>query len=309
MKSVMVELKEMLECEIEIVSCIGDNRKNQGCDQSMKDGRTVIRLNQDEALIIYRVLTPLEEQLVQRLITQEPMEDARSEASILLEPEGYKALPEKQKYPIKLWRIVFKENEEAVDEILASTFGSNKIIKMNAQERVAFVTKSPIAPADLLGMLESEALTSSRIVIGNTISKGSELHAGYRQLLDLWHLAQTLKYSEQIITYDAFLLPMLIYRLNTAESQPTFETHEKREGLNDLMKHHVKTVGDEELEHTALIFFKNNLNITETAAALFIHRNTLIYRLGKLESITGYDIRKFGDAINYYLSYLVDTIK
>ena len=79
--------------------------------------------------------------------------------------------------------------------------------------------------------------------------------------------------------------------------------------MEGSLEHHIRPVGDFELEQTALIFFENNLNITETANQLFIHRNTLIYRLNKLESITGYDIRKFNDAINYYLSYLADKLQ
>ena len=87
---------------------------------------------------------------------------------------------------------------------------------------------------------------------------------------------------------------MLIKHLKRASSDTNFA--------------HARPVGDLELEQTALVFFDNNLNITETANELFIHRNTLIYRLNKLEGITGYDIRKFNDAINYYLSYLSDKI-
>lgn len=338
MKTVMDELRAVLGCEISMMT----NSKNSSKISSKisskatkttpleHENMTAIELAGGETLIVHRTLTPLEEQLVgqlaahleKRISTQAQDASPEKEAQILLDPEGYKLLTDKQRYPIKLWRIVFKENHEAVDEILASTFGTSKIIAINPQERIVFVAKSPISPADLLGMLESEALTSSKITIGNTITKASELHAGYKQLIDLWHLAQTLKHSEQIITYDAFLLPMLIYRLSEAQqagqispdarrNQPVMQhAHDMAgEGIAGIMKHHVKAVGDTELEHTALAFFKNNLNITETAGALFIHRNTLIYRLNKLESITGYDIRKFGDAINYYLSYLVDNIK
>jgi len=61
---------------------------------------------------------------------------------------------------------------------------------------------------------------------------------------------------------------------------------------------------DQELMNTAIEFLRNNLNVTDTANRLHVHRNTLIYRLGKIKSITGYDIKNFIEATNFYLLYL-----
>jgi len=57
---------------------------------------------------------------------------------------------------------------------------------------------------------------------------------------------------------------------------------------------------DQELIATVIHFFENNLNVTDTSNKLFIHRNTLLYRLGKIEQLTGYDLRKFEAATNFY---------
>jgi len=56
--------------------------------------------------------------------------------------------------------------------------------------------------------------------------------------------------------------------------------------------------------HTAKEFLFSNLNSTDTANKLFIHRNTLLYRLGKIKGLTGYDIRNFLEAVNFYSLYL-----
>ena len=62
---------------------------------------------------------------------------------------------------------------------------------------------------------------------------------------------------------------------------------------------------DEETLQTINKFFENNLNVSETSRQLFIHRNTLVYRLDKIEKITGMDLRKFDDAIYFKVAMMV----
>ena len=57
--------------------------------------------------------------------------------------------------------------------------------------------------------------------------------------------------------------------------------------------------GDEELYETADAFLESSLNLSETSRQLFMHRNTLMYRLDKIERITGLNIRKFSDAVTF----------
>ena len=52
-------------------------------------------------------------------------------------------------------------------------------------------------------------------------------------------------------------------------------------------------------------FFENNLNVSETSRQLYVHRNTLVYRLEKLEKSTGLDIRKFDDALTFKIAMMV----
>ena len=62
---------------------------------------------------------------------------------------------------------------------------------------------------------------------------------------------------------------------------------------------------DEETLNTINKFFENNLNVSETSRQLFIHRNTLVYRIEKLERSTGLDIRKFDDALTFKIALMV----
>lgn len=295
MKATFQELESILGCKIEKV----DKPKKQASDDE-----TLIKTSRGKFIRIHRKLNPLETNLVQRWIEDSASDSVDSEALILIDPKGFEQDVVQQKYPVTLWRILYKDNYEEVHEILESAFESGRIINLSPQESVVFVTQDEMTPIELLGMLESDALTRAKIVIGNVLYHAYEVYDGYRQLVELTELSQLLREKAQIITYDTFMFPLLVNKLKRTKSSQ----HSELTLLEDVLKHHIKPVGDLELEQTALIFFDNNLNISETANQLFIHRNTLIYRLNKLENITGYDIRKFNDALNYYLCYLSDKL-
>ena len=62
---------------------------------------------------------------------------------------------------------------------------------------------------------------------------------------------------------------------------------------------------DDEILMTVQKFFDNNLNVSETSRQLFVHRNTLVYRIEKLHQATGLDIRKFDDALTFKIALMV----
>lgn len=293
MKPLHHELKTILECEIEPI------RKGK---LNVNENQTIIQTDQSFDLLIHRPLSTLETTLVRRWLETNTHAESDKIANLLLDPNGYKAIEAPQKFPITLWRILYKESSDEVNEILRSTFETDQIIPVNLQESVVLVTKNVVSPYALLGNLESEALTNAKVIVGNKVAQPSELYASYRQLVEITELALLLKQKAQVIAYESMLFPMLIKQLKHAANM------NQNTSFDNVMRTHIRPVGDRELEHTALVFFDNNLNITETANELYIHRNTLIYRLNKLEGITGYDIRKFNDAINYYLSYLTMEI-
>ena len=288
MKAFYHELETLLNCKIIIAHQM---------PHTVTEGQTWLKLLNGDYACIYRPLSKLESIFVLKALEAARCETNAVKSSLLTDPEGYITQPLSQQFPVKCWRILFRDNQEEVDEILQSTFENDTIIHVGQQERVVLASDEEITPHALHGLLESEALTSAKIVVGNTLMSASELYRGYIQLVELTQVAGTLKQNIQVILSDAYLFPLLIKQLKRDSG-----------AFYDTVKAHMHPVNDLELEHTALVFFENNLNITETANKLFIHRNTLIYRLNKIESITQYDIRKFNDAINYYLSFLADKI-
>ena len=62
---------------------------------------------------------------------------------------------------------------------------------------------------------------------------------------------------------------------------------------------------DKELEHMIDEYFKNNLNITDTAKAIHVHRNTLLYRIDKIQNYTNLDLRNFEDSMTFKIAWLI----
>ena len=62
---------------------------------------------------------------------------------------------------------------------------------------------------------------------------------------------------------------------------------------------------DEDMIKTIEVFFKLDLNLSEASKELYVHRNTLIYRLDKIQKYTDYDIRKFNDAALFKIAFFI----
>ena len=75
--------------------------------------------------------------------------------------------------------------------------------------------------------------------------------------------------------------------------------------LQEVFKKNPIDALDKETLFTIHKFFENNLNVSETARKLFVHRNTLVYRLEKIKKITGLDLREFDDAITFKVALMV----
>ena len=75
--------------------------------------------------------------------------------------------------------------------------------------------------------------------------------------------------------------------------------------MNEIFGNNLPDKLDEETLITIQKFFENSLNVSETARQLYIHRNTLVYRIEKLEKETGLDIRNFDDALTFKIALMV----
>ena len=102
--------------------------------------------------------------------------------------------------------------------------------------------------------------------------------------------------ERSIVRYDNLGIARLIYQLPTTLCEMFLKEVFKKGSIESL---------DHETLFTIQRFFENNLNVSETSRKLFVHRNTLVYRLEKIKKITGLDLREFEDAIVFKVALMV----
>lgn len=104
-------------------------------------------------------------------------------------------------------------------------------------------------------------------------------------------------YQERdIVSYGTLGIGRLIYQLQPALCEVF---------LHEIYGEDIPDHLDEETLNTINKFFENNLNVSETSRQLFVHRNTLVYRIEKLQKMTGLDIRTFDDALTFKIALMV----
>ena len=102
--------------------------------------------------------------------------------------------------------------------------------------------------------------------------------------------------EKNIISYENLGIGRLIYQLPTTLCEMFLSEVFKKNSIDAL---------DTETLFTIQKFFENNLNVSETSRKLFVHRNTLVYRLEKIKKITGLDLREFDHAIIFKVALMV----
>ena len=102
--------------------------------------------------------------------------------------------------------------------------------------------------------------------------------------------------EKSIINYENLGIGRLIYQLPTTLCDIFLSEVFKRNAIDSL---------DQETLFTINKFFENNLNVSETSRKLFVHRNTLVYRLEKIKKLTGLDLRQFDHAIVFKVALMV----
>ena len=141
---------------------------------------------------------------------------------------------------------------------------------------------------ELHGTLQTEALIDVRVAYDKPSNSLSALKRSYSHCFAALEIGSLYADGSNILSYHSLGLGKLIYSLSA-------------EAASEYMKDHFLDFDfsalDNETQNTIKTFFENDLSIAETARDLYIHRNTLVYRLDKFQKQSGLDIRKFEDAI------------
>lgn len=189
-----------------------------------------------------------------------------------------------------------KRIADAMEHVERCLEGSDAAVMMDGS-RIAVVKfaedgQTPYEFGQFLNQsLYEETGVRARVGVGCVAESFTGIALSYDQAADANRMSNMLRDKGEVHTYREYLL----VRMLAGISERQLEEYAARlgvRGAEDVFE-------DEELAGTAEVFLESDLNLSETSRTLFIHRNTLSYRLDKIERLTELDIRKFPDAVTF----------
>ena len=148
----------------------------------------------------------------------------------------------------------------------------------------------------IVDTLSSEFYTHCVVGIGTTVTGIKDLAHSFKEAQVALEVGKVFDTERTIVSYDNLGIARLVYQLPTTLCEMFLKEVFKRGSIESL---------DQETLFTIQRFFENNLNVSETSRKLFVHRNTLVYRLEKIKKLTGLDLREFEDAIVFKVALMV----
>ena len=148
----------------------------------------------------------------------------------------------------------------------------------------------------IIDTLHTEYYVNALIGIGSIVLGLKDLPRSFKESQIALEVGKVFDTEKTIVTYDNLGIARLIYQLPTTLCEMFLKEIFKKGSIVGL---------DQETLFTIQKFFENNLNVSETSRKLFVHRNTLVYRLEKIKKLTGLDLREFDDAIVFKVALMV----
>ena len=159
----------------------------------------------------------------------------------------------------------------------------------------------------IVDMMSTELMMNVRVAYGTVVQELKDVSKSYKEAMMALDVGKIFYVEKKVNSYGSLGIGRLIYQL---------PANLCRIFIDEIFGESDPGEFDEEIVSTVNKFFENNLNVSETSRQLFVHRNTLVYRIEKLEKSTGLDVRTFDDALTFkiammvynYMKYL-DTLK
>ena len=178
------------------------------------------------------------------------------------------------------------------DELIVLVKTCNEDIDdyVSCTEYAEFLTRS----------LFEETGVKARIGVGGIVETLDKINQSYLQARSALDMMDVLKTSGDVHTYKEYFLIKMLGDMPKSKLIGY---------LSVLLDGQAKTIlEDQELIETAEAFLDNNLNVSETSRKTFLHRNTLSYRLDKIEKATGLNLRKFSDAVSFRIITILSKL-
>ena len=148
----------------------------------------------------------------------------------------------------------------------------------------------------ILDMLNTEAMSKVHVAYGTIVNEIKEVSRSYKEAKMALDVGKIFYSDKNVVAYSNLGIGRLIYQLPI----PLCKMF-----IKEIFDGKSPDEFDDETLTTINKFFENSLNVSETSRQLYIHRNTLVYRLDKLQKSTGLDIRVFEDAITFKIALMV----
>lgn len=213
---------------------------------------------------------------------------------------------------INIRRVVFvvetqAENDTVALETVKSMFSAKSKDFITAVDEKNIILVKELKPGEgyeemdkvarmLLDMLTTEAMATVHISYGTIVNEIKEVSRSYKEAKMALDVGKIFYSDQNVVAYNNLGIGRLIYQLPLSLCKMFIREIFDGKSPEDL---------DEETLTTINKFFENNLNVSETSRQLYIHRNTLVYRLDKLQKSTGLDLRVFEDAITFKIALMV----
>ena len=199
---------------------------------------------------------------------------------------------EKDSVALETVRTLFSGNKKdfitAVDE-------KSIILVKELEEKQGYEDIEKIART-IVDMLNTEAMVKATVAYGTIVKEIKEVSRSYKEARMALDVGKIFFSTKNVIAYNNLGIGRLIYQLPI----PLCKMF-----ISEIFEGKSPDEFDEETLTTINKFFENSLNVSETSRQLYIHRNTLVYRLDKLQKSTGLDLRVFEDAITFKIALMV----
>ena len=200
------------------------------------------------------------------------------------------------------------EKDGIVTELLKGMFSSQSGDYITAVDESSIILIKALEESDgaeslkrtsniIADLMNTEAMLNAKVAYGTIVPELKDVSKSYKEAKMALDVGKIFYAEKNVIAYSTLGIGRLIYQLPVNLCRIFIDEIFGNSSIPDEI--------DEETLNTINKFFENNLNVSETSRQLFVHRNTLVYRIEKLEKTTGLDIRTFDDALTFKIALMV----
>ena len=210
------------------------------------------------------------------------------------------------------YRVIYlveakQEKDGIVTELLKGMYSpqSGDVVTAVDEDSVILIKNFENEPSEdrleeiattIVSMLNTEALLRARVAYGTVVQELKDLSKSYKEAKMAAEVGRIFYAERNVSAYASLGIGRLIYQLprNLCEMF-----------IHEIFGEKMPDVLDEETLSYINKFFENNMNVLETSKNLYLHRNTLVYRIEKVKAAIGLDLRNFYDALTFKIAMMV----